>query len=322
MNLKTLKPTLFKLHRWIGVGLAPLFLLIALSGAVLALKPMQQQTPAAATEAAAVPHLINLLEQLDPLGQEINAVSIDAATNQVNVRSQNPQIQGQFDLASGARISGGEQAESFDLFEIAKHLHKELLLGADILIQVASYLMLLIVITAPLLAWPRLRNNLMGWHRGAGWLLLPVVLMLPLTGVLMSLHVGMPELPRMSQPGASLSLTQALQMAQQDQDLKGLNMARRFRGGSVLLSITGAQGKRSLFVTDQAVTPVNPQGNLVKTLHEGNWAGAWSGALNLMGAMALSLLSLTGFISWRRRQLKRRKRQLKLKDRFALADES
>ena len=39
MNIKSLKPTLFKLHRWIGIGLAPLFLLIALSGAVLAFKP-------------------------------------------------------------------------------------------------------------------------------------------------------------------------------------------------------------------------------------------------------------------------------------------
>ena len=63
----------------------------------------------------------------------------------------------------------------------------------------------------------------MGWHRGIGWLLLPVVMLLPLTGVLMSLHVGMPELPRMSQPGERLSLSQALQSAQRETDLSSLN---------------------------------------------------------------------------------------------------
>ncbi len=311
MNLKNLKPTLFKLHRWIGVGLAPLFLLIALSGAVLALKPMQQQTPVAASETVVLQQLISFLQRLDPLGQEVDAVSIDAATNHVSVSSNNPQLQGQFDLASGDRIAGDKQAEPFDLFELAKHLHKELLFGADILIQIASYLMLLMVIVAPLLAWPRLRNSLMGWHRWVGWIMLPVILLLPLTGVLMSLHIGMPELPRMSQPGTRLSLTQALQMAQQEHDLKNLNNVRRFRGGSALLSVSGGADRSLLIVTDQAITPINPQDNLVKMLHEGTWAGSWSATLNLLGASALSLLSLSGLISWLRRHRKRRLQQEK-----------
>ena len=50
MTFKSLKPSLFKLHRWIGVGLAPLFLLIALSGGVLAMKPMQATPGTSADE--------------------------------------------------------------------------------------------------------------------------------------------------------------------------------------------------------------------------------------------------------------------------------
>jgi sulfite reductase (NADPH) flavoprotein alpha-component len=303
MTLKSLKPTLFKLHRWIGIGLAPLFLLIVLSGAVLALKPIVQESAAAGTDTISADQVIGLLERIDPLGQDVVAISIDTAANLAEVRSRDPGIEGRYDLTSGA-VMDDDGSISFDLFEFAEHLHKELLVGADILIQIASYLMLLMVLTAPLLAWPRLRNNLMGWHRSVGWLLLPIVLMLPLTGVLMSLHVGMPELPRMSQPGTSLSLVEALRSAQQEYGLDGLTNARRFRGGSVMLNTAGSDGERLLILTDDAVTPIDPKENLVKTLHEGTWGGPYSGTINLLGASALSLLILSGSISW----LKRRRR--------------
>jgi sulfite reductase (NADPH) flavoprotein alpha-component len=170
MNFNRLKPTLFKLHRWIGIGLAPLFLLIALSGAVLAFKPILQPAAPDSLSAVSTTQVIKLLERIDPLGDEVDAISIDTATNHADVRSQDPQIAGRYDLISGECECGNEAPTPFNLFEFAEHLHKELLFGADILIQIASYLMLLMVITAPMLAWPRLRNNLMGWHRGVGWL--------------------------------------------------------------------------------------------------------------------------------------------------------
>jgi sulfite reductase (NADPH) flavoprotein alpha-component len=309
MNLKKLKPTLFKLHRWIGIGLAPLFLLIALSGSLLAFKPTQPHTPDLANEGAPLPQLIALLQKLDPLGQEVDGLMVDAAAEQVTIRSHNPQLQGQYGLDNAIRLDGVTEEESFDLFEFAEHLHKDLLIGADILIQIASYLMVLIIVVAPFLAWPHLRNNLMGWHRGAGWLLLPLVLMLPLTGVLMSLHLGMPELPRMSQPGLALSLQEGLQKAQQEFKLEKVTMIQRFRGGSVMLRTQQPGNEKMLIVTDQAVVPLEPHGSLVKTLHEGTWAGAWSSALNLLGAAALSLLSVSGLISWLRKR-KRRKQRL------------
>lgn len=308
MNIKNLKPTLYKLHRWIGIGLAPLFLLIALSGAVLAFKPIVQQPTSLSTEAVSSSQLINLLEQIDPQGQTVDAISIDTAKNLAEVRSHNPQIEGRYDLTSGTCECGTEGSSPFNLFEFAEHLHKELLLGADILIQIASYLMLLMVITAPLLAWPRLRNNLMGWHRGVGWVLLPIILMLPLTGIMMSLHVGMPELPRMSQPGTHLSMLEALKRAQQTHDLTNLNGVRRFRGGSILLSLAERDDAGVVIVTDHSVTSIDSQGNLVKSLHEGTWAGPLSGTINLLGTSALSLLILSGSISWFRRHRRMKQR--------------
>lgn len=305
MHTDWIKPTLIKGHRWIGLTLAPLFLLIALSGAVLAIKPIIQQTPSSAVTASAPPvettQLISLLERIDPMGTGIEGFSVDPALDRLTVRSRDSVLQGSYALGTGQRIDTGQEDAPFDLFAMVEHLHKELLIGFDFPVELASYLMLAIVAVAPFLAWPRVRNNLMGWHRAVGWCLLPLLLLLPLTGVLMSLHVGMPELPRMSQPGASLPLSQALRNAAVDYDLKQLTTARRFRGGTVLLSIKAATGERMLAVTDRKVSPLDPADNLVKQLHEGTWAGALSGSLNLLGATAISLLILTGVISWARR---------------------
>ncbi|PVV15565.1 MAG: hypothetical protein B6D82_03260 [gamma proteobacterium symbiont of Ctena orbiculata] len=309
MNFKRFKPALFKLHRWVGIGLAPLFLLITLSGAVLAFNPILEQPAPTGIETVSATQVIKLLQRIDPMGRDVIALSIDAKTNQAQVRSRNPQIEGRYDLTTGACACGDEASTPFNLLEFAEQLHRELLLGADILIQIASYLMLLMVITAPLLAWPRLRNNLMGWHRGVGWILLPILLMLPSTDVLMSLHLGLPELPRMSQPDVELTLAEALESARQGHQLDGLNGVRRFRGGTVMLSIAAQETERLLVVTDHSITPINPEGSLVKTLHEGTWAGPFSGALNLIGALALSLLILSGSFSWIRRRRRRRQRR-------------
>lgn len=309
MKSASLKSIIFKLHRWIGIGLAPLFLIITLSGAVLALKPMQSPDVSPSESSVSTRQLVDLLASIDPLGEQVEAILIDADSGLVQIRSSDPQIAGEYDPVNGKRSQAAAEAGSFDLFKFAEHLHKELLIGADILVQIASYLMLIIAVSAPFLAWPILRNSLTGWHRGLGWAFLPLVLMLPLTGVLMSLHIGMPELPRMSQPDSRLSLQQALTSAQQDESLGDPEMLRRFHGGSVLLKTHSDEGERLLVVTDQAVTPIDPDSSLVKTLHEGTWAGPWSGAINLLGALTLSLLTLTGSLSWLR--LRRKRAQLR-----------
>lgn len=305
MKSTAVKSTLFKLHRWVGVGLAPLFLVIALSGAVLALKPMQPTPAGLPVSTVSGQQLMDLLGSIDPRGETVQAIQVDSSSGLVEIRSQDPQTAGLYDPRNATRSLPASTDSSFDLFEFAEHLHKELLIGADILVQIASYLMLAIAVTAPFLTWPRLRNNLRGWHQGVGWVLLPLVLMLPLTGVLMSLHIGMPELPQMSQPGTRLSLQQALDSAQQHEDLNDLRMLRHFRGGSVLMKLGEAQNERLLVVTDHSVSPIDPNSGLVKALHEGAWAGPWSGALNLVGALALCLLTLTGSLAWLRRRRKR-----------------
>lgn len=311
-----MKPLLFKLHRWVGLVLTPLFLVIALSGAVLAFKPMLVADKAVADPGEMPPVVISevvaLIERLDPTGNQISGLRIDSQHNRLSAQSKQAALQGDYDLSSGVRLSSSVEKRSFDLFSFAERLHKELLLGAGFLVELAAYLMLFMIVVAPFLAWPRLKHSLSGWHRSVGWLLLPLLFMLPATGVFMSLHIGMPELPEMSARNARLPLSQALRLAAEGHDLTDLTQARRFRGGSVMLSTGSGEDQRSLVVTDTAVTSIDPGGYLIKTLHEGTWAGAWSGSLNLLGGIALGTLSLTGLLSWSRRSRKRRRSQARV----------
>jgi sulfite reductase (NADPH) flavoprotein alpha-component len=114
----------------------------------------------------------------------------------------------------------------------------------------------------------------------------------------------------MSEPGLHLSLTDALRSAEQSHSLDNIEMVRRFRGGTVLIRNTSKEAKQLLVVTDQSVTTINPDQNLIKTLHEGTWAGPVSGTINLLGALALGLLSVSGSLSWLRRRRRMKQRAL------------
>jgi uncharacterized iron-regulated membrane protein len=46
----------------------------------------------------------------------------------------------------------------------------------------------------------------------------------------------------------------------------------------------------------------------VDVVHEGTWAGSWSGGLNLVSALLLMGVTVTGLFSWLRRQPQARRR--------------
>lgn len=304
MTRLRLKPTLFRLHRWLGLALAPLFLLILVSGAVLAVKPMVQspQTGIAPAVAAAI------LERVDPTG-EAAMVAADGATLRLDSRGTGPK--GTVTVPAGDWIT---TQSSFDLFGLAQRLHKDLLVGAGIVVELAAYAMVVIIVTGPFLAPLRLRNTLMGWHRAIGWLLLPVVILTPLTGVLMALHVGAPAMPVVATANKPIGLAPAIIAAAQQQDISAVISARKFRGGTVLVSGHDADGAKTVLVDGNGLATRLEGNNVIKQLHEGTWAGSWSGALNFLAAVLLTGLMVSGVVAWGRRHRRQKATALCHKD--------
>jgi sulfite reductase (NADPH) flavoprotein alpha-component len=237
MSLAAVKPVLIRLHRWIGLVFAPVFLLLLLSGAVLSFRPIIS------------------------------------------------------DLASAS----AQTATAIDIFAMAKNLHKSLLLGLGIVVDIASWAMLAIMVIGPFLAWPRLRDSLIGWHGMLGWFLLPAAILSPLTAVLLTLSSGAGHASRPS-TARLVAIPRALAIAAPEVDLSRLVMAGS-SGGMGPMQAAGEHG--GMFaVTDRAATVSTRGPSVLKQIHEGTWAGAWSGALNLAVSLGLLGLTVTGFSSW------------------------
>lgn len=303
MTTPAFKRTLALAHRWAALILAPIFLLILLSGAILAFKPIVNSLagPSTPVDPAAV---VTALDQIDPT-HKITALQRSPDGQSLTLKANDAALAGTYDLASRALTD----ASDGDVFTMALNLHKNLLIGAGFLVEIATYAMVGILLIGLFLGLPKLRNTLMGWHSGLGWLALPLVALTPVTGAMMALHIGTPTLPRIERGGPPLPLAQAIAAAADQVDLSNLSEARRFRQGSVLITVTPptTEPQRYLVARTGQVTPLAGPG-LVKELHEGTWAGAWSGALNFLAAIALMALTGTGLYSWLRRARQARRR--------------
>ncbi|MDR3409836.1 MAG: PepSY domain-containing protein [Formivibrio sp.] len=290
LNKKMITP-LIKIHRWLALFLAPVFLLILISGAILAFKPIVQSGSAAALN---VPALITSLNKVDPQGQA-GMLSVASDGNSFELRSRGAGPNGTFDVVTAAPV----QASGFNLFDFALRLHKSLLIGAGGLVEMATYVMVGLVFSGLLMGRPKLRNTVSGWHAGLGWLGLPLVVITPVTGLLMALHLGMPSLPVYESADQPLPIVRTLEIASQQVDLSHLTQARSFRRGAVMLST----GSATHIVSGSGQLTTSTQGpGWVRMLHEGTWAGAWSGLFSLLSALSLIGLLATGVWGWWRRR--------------------
>jgi len=294
----TLKPALVQLHRWVALVLSPLFIVLILTGLVLSFRPIANDMSARAVIAHPVDFdaLLSVVKVLENQGA-LNSIAVTDNGTSVEVNSTNPDTSGPWNILSGQRIES--VAAGSKLFETTEQLHKTLLLGLGVVVEAATWAMLVIMLFGPLLAWLRFRNTLMGWHKALGWCAFPITVLSPLTAVLMTLGIGTrgsTPLPTTSRP---VAISQALAAAASEINLSHLISARRFRGGMVMLQVA----EEGLFaVTDKGVTPLKGGPGLAKQIHEGTWAGMWSGTLNVFVSFVLLALMLTGLLSWFRRR--------------------
>ncbi|MBR9828170.1 MAG: nitric oxide synthase [Oceanospirillales bacterium] len=286
-----MRACLLTLHRWLALLLTPLFLLITLTGMVLAFKPVLSDLSAPPYAGAVdTVQLIKLLEKQSGQGN-INMVQRSVMSGQWMI----PDM-GEFQLDTAEQVGNGVDRTA-DFFAWVKELHKDLLLDAGDLVEWVTYVMLAIMVVGVLLGWPKFSQSLIGWHQWLGVWLLPLALLLPLTAILMTLHIGRPDYG-LQQNVEQTSLVQGIRQAAVEHDLSNMTAVRRFKAGSVMIQLP----EQLLVVSGDKVTSVESGANLPKQLHEGLWAGWFSGIFNALVAGLVGGLTLTGGLSWLRRQ--------------------
>jgi uncharacterized iron-regulated membrane protein len=308
------KPWLLKLHRWIALAFAAPLIVLIVTGLVLSVEPWLTTATIApgALDAAKVK---TLLARHDPRGTARAIVyrSYDGTLTVGAGRGGGTVV----DVASGEARTASTMAS---LLGTARGLHERLLLDLGWLVAASTAAMLLLMVIGVLMGWPRFANTLAGWHKGVAWVLLPLLVLSPLTGLMLSFGITFAQPPATPAPipavqgaaaaappqAAPLTLPDALDIVAREHDLSTLLWLRPL-GGRLAVRLAEGGEYRVYAVTRAGVTPMAR--NWPRLWHEGNFAGAFSAAMNLVISLALSLLLITGVWIWLRRTLKRRARR-------------
>jgi len=290
-----LKPWLLRLHRWVALIFAlPLLVLIA-TGLFLTAEPALKATVADGT--VTLPRLEAAIAAAGPAAAR-GALFVRGYDGTVSI---GPQGGATFDLATARPTEPGGLATAF---RTARRLHETLLLDLGWLVTASTIALIALAPLGLLLGWPRLRMTIMGWHRLTGWVLLPLVVGSPLTGLALAFGISFTApLPRAE--GTPQPLGETLRLVAAQHDLDGLDFVRPM-GGVPLVRVLDSAGTAVLYrATGGALEPI--PNSWPRLLHEGNWGGLLGSLGNLVAGLALAALLVTGVFLWARRTLNRRR---------------
>lgn len=297
-----MKAWFLKVHRWLALVFALPLAVVIVSGLVLSFEPWLA-TSAIEPGSLSPERVQALLAQHDPAGKAraIAYRSYDGTLTIGSGRGGGITV----DAASG-QVRLGPSAPAA-IMGVSRGLHERLMLNAGWLVTTSTAAMLVLVLAGALMGWPRFANTLGGWHKAMAWGLLPLTVLSPLTGLLMAAGVTFttpPAAPAAS--GPPLKLAQAVAILAKDHDLSSLIWMRP-QGGRVLARLAEDGEYRVYAVTPAGAVPT--ERNWPRLWHEGNFAGAWSAAMNVILSLAMIGLTVTGVWIWLRRTLRKRPRR-------------
>jgi uncharacterized iron-regulated membrane protein len=295
--------TLLKLHRWLALVFAVPLAVVIVTGVILSFEPWLV-TGAIEPDSLSALQVQALLSRHDPDGR-VRAMAHRTYDHTLTLGSVRDGLV--VDTITGKALPGPSTLAS--IMVTARRLHEKLMVDAGWLVIASAGAMLALAVLGVLMGRPRLRNTLPGWHRAVAWGLLPVIVLSPLTGLLMASGVTFTTPPSSGAPvsrGAPLKLAEAIQIVAREHDLSALVWIRP-RGQGMLARLAEDGEYRVYAVTRDGA--VLQQRNWPRLWHEGNFAGAWSAAMNVVISAAMSGLLFTGLWIWLRRQVRRRARR-------------
>ncbi len=297
-------PWLLRLHRWLALGFALPLLAVIGSGLVLSLEP-SMVVGAIKPGSLSAERISALIARHDPSGQA-RAVSLRSYDGTMTIGAGRGAQGVVVDVASGEKVAGPSTIASF--MTTTRRLHEKLLLDATWLVIASTIVMLGLVLLGVMMGLPRFANTLSGWHKGVAWLLLPLVILSPATG----LRLAFPGAPVMAvaQPGQQtrpMLLADALALLGKAHDLSGLIWLRPMRGQ--LMARIAEAGEYRVYAVTPAGVAEQPR-NWPRLWHEGNFAGHFSAALNVVTSLAMLVLLVTGVWIWARRSSRRRRARI------------
>jgi uncharacterized iron-regulated membrane protein len=291
------KNLLLKLHRWITLIFALPLAVVVVTGLILSFEPafVGGAEPGAITPQA----VADVLTKFDPDGKA-RGLMVRGYAGIVSIAGAQRGVATHVDLATNTQVA--DPGILANLFLTSRQLHETLLLNMEWLVIASTIAMLVLIGLGLVMGWQRLRNTVSGWHKGTAWFALPLVVLSPLTGVMLAFHIGQaaPPATATSKPPA---IAEAVRIVAAEHDLASVSWIRPI-GGSLLARLDDGGEMRVFNVTRDGLV-ATPR-SWPRLLHEGNWGGYVSVAINVITSLALIMLMGSGLVIWVRRQFRPR----------------
>ena len=298
-----MRPLLLRLHRWTTLVFALPLAVVILTGLVLSVEPIVQDM-GTSPQSLTASRLVSLLDQHDP-DKKARGIAVRTYENRLVLLGVGEDGSLDLDLATGQVVNDDERTMLSDIFGMARGWHEHFLFDQRWVVTASSYAMLVLVVLGVLMGWPRLRQSVSGWHQGMAWFGLPLLVLSPLTGLAIVYGVTFTA-PAAREAARPVPIREAVEKLGDGSDLSGLIWLRN-RGGRLLARVNEGGAFRVYAVSASGVTATAT--NWPRALHEGNFAGKWSGLTVLLTSFALVGLLVTGLIIYARRTFRPRNRQ-------------
>ncbi|MGE3644285.1 MAG: PepSY domain-containing protein [Beijerinckiaceae bacterium] len=299
MKNPRIQATLLRLHRWITVILAIPLATLIVTGLVLSFAPIVQTTsikPGSIT----LTELESHLARHDPQGTARGILMDHAAGTMTILGAEERKT---VDIKSGVETDRRHWFSAWNRW--ARPLHEHFVYDLDWLVPLSTAAMLVSMFFGVLMGWPRIINTVGGWHKAAGWFLLPLLVLSPLTGLFIT--YGVTFTPP-AQRAEALPVIEAVRLVAQKHDPSTLVYVRRRGPRQMALVNTGSE-QIQYQPTKDGLKPL--PANLPRIFHQGDFFGIWGGVMNVILSLAFVLLLTTGLWIWLKRTFFRKRRRVR-----------
>ena len=292
-----LKSNFRRLHRWLTFVFAIPLLIVVGTGLILSFEPLIQQVRP--ERAIALSTIEEALSRFDPQ-KTARSLSIRTLDNTMAIGGTGPDGSVVVDLRSGEQTTSAQLLPQVLL--TTRRLHETLLLDLGRLVTAATIAMLVIASLGMMMGWPRFRNSLGGWHQGAAWLALPLIILSPLTGLALAYGITFTSPVARTSDGGRITMVDAVRSIAAEHDLANLTSIRQ-RGGMLMARIY-VNGELRGYRIGLSRLEQLPR-NWPRVIHEGNWGGVLGAVANILVSSVLLGLLATGLTIWLRRTIRK-----------------
>ncbi len=297
MRNPTAQALLLRLHRWTALILAIPLATIIVTGFILSFSPIKQSLgikPASLTLTEIERHLA----RYDPQGKA-RGVIFNHSNGTMAILGSSRRDRMAVDLKTGELTGRRHWFDSWVRF--ARPLHEHFVYDLDWLVPLSTAAMIVSMLLGMLMGWPRWSNRLSGWHKVTAWGLLPLLILSPFTGLLMTYRITLAAPAPRSKP---MPVLEVLRMTARQYDPSTIVYIRR-RGPRQMVMINTGASQALYRPTSAGLKPLPP--NLPRIFHQGDFLGIWGGVMNVILSLAFIFLLTSGLWVWGKRTFRRRR---------------